>query len=490
MDSVPIPSPSALLDIALTPVWTFSPDSYLRVLRDIIIVGVSLSAFFAIGWMFFYHKLFSDYEIKEGMVQVLFSVTFTVSCSMFELIILEILDVLERSSRWFNWKLDIYIMLVVLIFILPAYIIYIMLSARFRKWHTKMLAAVCAMIAWLLFFYKIGDPFPIVSKREHGILSIEHGVSRIGVIGVTTMAILSGFGAVNGPYTYMAYFLRSIDEMDISMLEKRLLQNMERILSRKKRLALARANLRTLSGSTKSGWMSKLISSIHIGQPTELTVLQNDIKQLVAEIEALEEMRRQLFSEINDLHIGKALMHESRTCKGRFFNLIGYFFSVYCVYKMFMASINIIFQRVGKTDPISLVIQIMLKYFLHVEIDVRFWSQHASFIFVGIIVATQIRGFLLFIMQLFHAWSSVISSNAMILLLAEVMGMYFTSSVLLMRMSVPIEYRRIVTEVLGDIEFHFYHHWFDVIFIVSATFSIVVLFLSRQSVNRTKLYED
>lgn len=38
--------------------------------------------------------------------------------------------------------------------------------------------------------------------------------------------------------------------------------------------------------------------------------------------------------------------------------------------------------------------------------------------------------------------------------------------VILMRMNMPSEYRMIISEVLGDLEFSFYHKWFDRIFLV------------------------
>ena len=63
-------------------------------------------------------------------------------------------------------------------------------------------------LVFVYFFWKIGDNFPILSQR-HGLFSIEQAISRIGIIGVTVMAFLSGFGAVNAPYTCLAYFART-----------------------------------------------------------------------------------------------------------------------------------------------------------------------------------------------------------------------------------------------------------------------------------------
>lgn len=535
-----------------------------RLATDVTIVTITHVAFFAGGWVLFSRKLFQDYEVKHSSVQFLFSLTFATSCSMFELIIFEIIDVLDAHTRWLNWKADIYVMLLLLIFILPPYMIYLLMRNHCKTRLAALLSTALLFALWLYLFYLLGDPFPIVTETKHGLLSIEHGVSRIGVIGVTSMAILSGFGAVNCPYTYMAYFLRRIDASEIHSLERRLLSVMDRILVRKKRLIMcrnARNNLeihlgvRSLewphghhshhgghghgqhghgahrdkgsgmaAGSRGSGgrvsatasaskrcWMcgwcavmvKRLLPSgcrlwfqmrlgprwLGVHATRELLLLKSDERVLRHEIATLDEARRELFVEINELYGARLASNESRTCKGRLFNLMGYFFSVYCVYKMVMAALNIILQRVRKNDPVSQWIQLFLVYVLDVKIDVRFWSQHASFLLIGVLVATQMRGFLLQTMKMFHAWSSVLSSNSVILLLAEIMGMYFVSSVLLMRMSLPVDYRRIITRVLGDIEFHFYHHFFDVIFIVSATVSIVAIFLTRQAA-RHRLYDE
>jgi hypothetical protein len=60
----------------------------------------------------------------------------------------------------------------------------------------------------------------------------------------------------------------------------------------------------------------------------------------------------------------------------------------------FKSSINIIFDRVGKVDPVTRSIEIIVNYFA-INFDVQFWSQHISFYVVGIIVFTSIRGFLI-----------------------------------------------------------------------------------------------
>jgi hypothetical protein len=209
---------------------------------------------------------------------------------------------------------------------------------------------------------------------------------------------------------------------------------------------------------------------------------------LQKEVEALEELSRQLFLEAVDLHNTRARVHFSKTIQGRYFDFVGHIFSGYCVWKIFISTVNIIFDRVGKVDPVTRGIDITVKY-IGLDIDVMFWSQQFSFLLIGILIVTSIRGLLITMTKFFNSMASAKSSNVIVLVLAEIMGMYFVSSVLLMRMNMPEKYRLIITQVLGDLQFNFYHRWFDLIFLISALSSIGFLYLAHNQAPEKHMYD-
>jgi hypothetical protein len=89
--------------------------------------------------------------------------------------------------------------------------------------------------------------------------------------------------------------------------------------------------------------------------------------------------------------------------------------------------------------------------FLNVP-DAHMWMQPVSFIFVGVLVFTNVRGFLISFNQIFSAVGSDkgVTSNSVVLLLAQVMGTYFVATVLMMRMSMPEQFRCVVSRRGGS----------------------------------------
>uniref|UniRef100_A0A915E3S3 Golgi pH regulator n=1 Tax=Ditylenchus dipsaci TaxID=166011 RepID=A0A915E3S3_9BILA len=448
-------------------------------LWDTVILLLSQLAFFALGWVFFMEQLFKDYEVHKRTVQIIFSVTFSLSCAMFELIIFEILGVLATDSRMIAWKVGLYIMLSLLICFLPIYFFFSLCkSIRIVPLNWVPAVTVTLWLIFVYFFWKIGDNFPILSPK-HGIISIEQAISRIGIIGVTVMAILSGFGAVNAPYVCMTIFMRQVSDDDISQLERKLRQNLDMIIAKRRKLKAKEMEMHNSAFSTNSAEPVGIFQKVLDTFSSPKSSLRDQISTLQSEIIPLEEFGRHLFLELVELNNMKNRVEYSKTWQGKYFNVLGHFFSVYCIWKIFICTINIVFDRVGKVDPVTRGIEIVVKH-MGYQIDVRFWSQQVAFLLVGIIAVTSIRGLLLTIAKFFNAISSRQSSNLIVLILAHIMGMYFVSSVLLIRMNMPLKYRTIITEVLGELQFNFYHRWFDVIFLISALLSLLFIYLAHK----------
>lgn len=458
----------------------------MSLLTDTIVVTISQIVFFVGGWVFFVRQLCRNYDVRNRIVILAFALTFALSCTMFELIIFEILALLQPTSRYLHWRIGLYSMLFLLVFLIPFYIGYLLLNTvqLVREYRLVPFLTLIAWCFYLYIFWKLGNPFPISNRHEF--FSIEQCISRVGIIGVTAMALLSGFGAVNCPYTYMTYFIKPVTDKDISDAQKRLKQVMEIVATKKKYIAhmeYENSLKSTFSSSLNSinhKWnflRRTLNSSFNSSLSSSYTKNLATVKQ---DISTYEEISSQLYSDLVDLQAIQQRIEYSRTLKGKYFHVLGHFFSLYCIWKIFISFINIVFNRVGKVDPVTKSIELTVHYF-NLEFDVQFWSQYFSFMLVGIIVVTSIRGLLITLTKFFYFISSNRSSNVIVLCLAQLMGMYFISSVLLIRMNMPAQYRQIISQVLGDLQFNFYHRWFDCIFLLSALFSIGVLYLHYRS---------
>ncbi len=107
------------------------------------------------------------------------------------------------------------------------------------------------------------------------------------------------------------------------------------------------------------------------------------------DILALEELSRQLFMEIHDMQNMRERIEWSKTCQGKYFNFLGYFFSLYCTWKIFISTVNIVFDRVGRVDPITKSMEIAVHWF-GLDIDVLFWYEFPT-CFVGKVTAKVTR---------------------------------------------------------------------------------------------------
>ena len=140
----------------------------MELLNDSIVVLTSQFAFFLFGWIFFVKMLFKDYELHHRVVQLIFCINFSLSCTMFELIIFEIVDFLDIGSRYFWWYFAIYSMLFMVVILTPFYIIFFVLSSsRLVSVNMRLPLSILVFGLYFYLFWKVSNcPPPTPDSRN------------------------------------------------------------------------------------------------------------------------------------------------------------------------------------------------------------------------------------------------------------------------------------------------------------------------------------
>jgi hypothetical protein len=414
------------------------------------------------------------------------------------------------SSRQILWRVDMITLICMLLAVMPYYHSYTILSLRLRPSKAAVGGALAlagfTYAFWQLRWLAPAVPSSAVPLRRFGMLE---AIGRVGALGVTLVAVLSGYGSVSVPFSYISLFIRPVERAEIDAMESQLQATQNSIAEKRRNVAQIKeemeySNGRAASGGGGGGKIGRPGPSLW-GRITSIVIpsagrrnSQQLLSQLEAEISSLEALRQALFADVIELKRERQRALVARTIYGHVQNFLGYVLSLYCLYRMFASTKALFLGEDTSSDPVSRSLGFVLGFFSGgaVKLNVSVFSQYLTLIFIGFISVTSLRGFMKHLTRFF----SILGGNSrghgktLVLLLTELLGFYTISTLLLLRRQLPERYRDSVTAAIGgELEFGLYHKAFHALFLVSASVS-VVLFWSQaarskaEALDRLPLY--
>ena len=114
---------------------------------------------------------------------------------------------------------------------------------------------------------------------------------------------------------------------------------------------------------------------------------EKEIDFLKDQIQILENVSQDIIFELKEAKEDEKFLKFSQSSFGKIWKFIAYILSGYCLYKIFMSFINILFRReISKIDPIERIIQFISIFILKNEIDVEYWSHQINFIITSLLI--------------------------------------------------------------------------------------------------------
>ena len=461
----------------------------------------------------------------DPVVSTLFAVTFALSAGLLVLVLYEILGLVDESFLRVHWRFNLRAVLVLLIFVLP----FVHLHRFFTLavgWRAKprraVAAALAAHLVLLYGFHRVGGGGENLDGA-FGSESVARAVFRVGVVGVSMLAVLSGFGAVHFPYEVLSLFAKPVGDAESQALRRRLVQATETAVTRRKRQALLRRELAELRPTGRSGdadggsseaaakragggfgfGLDALRRALPVspgkrfarrGDATRAESVRLKLSVLEAEIEAMDHVVRSLFAETHEARLARERRAAASTARGKLNDIAGAAMCLTCFWRVASGVFRLVFRGTGSagfaagTDPVTRT----LRSVVTLPISPEAMSQMLSLLFIGALVGASLRNFLRVVFRVFFAvgGGGGGTSAMLVLFVSEILGLYFLSSVLLIRNNPPDKYRGFITEAMGasggegapganraadDADFTFYQNHHEGVFLTSAVLTFVLL---------------
>jgi hypothetical protein len=446
----------------------------------------------------------AEHGAKSGrrrVVAVTFSATIGLAAVLTQLILCEISNTLNPAARTLALKITVPSLLFSLVVLIPFLELQSIVSGSgwsFKRTDsggipkTAWLLQACGFMIWLTGFWWLGKGIPgtyihtMASQPGKGVS--EACLERVGIIGISLMALLSGFAAVSAPWQTFGARTRPVTEADVARKQAGLDATNDMLASKRSRL---RALQRKMKDTPTEGFMTKVIGTIRGSADTQ------ELKALELEISGLNSMALNLSTSLTLLQSRLSSTQRASSPLGKLIlTPSSYAFSLYCIYRVLSTTLTTTRHALfsspdpsftsSTTDPVNRILSLLAK---HVDptLDQLAWSRQISFLLSGIILLASFNS----VLQTFHMLTKLLPSLLyqaqanLALLIAQISATYVISSALLLRSNLPSEMKSVVSEALGSpLEPGFVERWFDGWFLVASLGTAVGIWVGRKVVGR------
>ncbi|KAG0151532.1 hypothetical protein CROQUDRAFT_650938 [Cronartium quercuum f. sp. fusiforme G11] len=451
-----------------------------------------------------HHLTTSSPALSASFTTLLFCWSFCEGSLLFSIVILgSWLDPAARKLNW-NFSLGVLIASVVYVFPLADCTLFALsvlsrrATERPRLFSARTMGLTLMPFAGYLFlYYRVGQII-------QGLLGVETGshsfgflnttLARICVPGVFLIASLSGGAAVNTAWETWEWRRREkeppITEQHITSAEQALHRTRVDLQARRAAAAQnAAAAAGDVGGSSSGGIMSLLTGT--------------RTNQLQLELSGVEALERQMTADLTLMKQRKAYAEYSRTIPGILLNCANWSLSVYCIYRLFMACVNLIFgyvrhptepgapgnARNPTTDVVTYLLARILGTF-QVELDLGTLSRLVGLVLIGSIIVVNLRASLVWVHRAFSRLGSggLVSTPLMLLILGQLMAMYLLTCLISLPSSSSSNARG-PDDLLSTLpSFQLFSRLFDIVFLLTGLLTGLIRWLSKQ-INQTEEQE-
>ncbi|GBE86872.1 hypothetical protein SCP_1001140 [Sparassis crispa] len=398
----------------------------------------------------------SGRPLHSTLSRSLFSLCFSEICTLFLLLMCQGIDLLDPGVRLINWKVSLWLLLATILVFIPLSYSLVLSGGPSGKGtqprqRPSVLRALLNILSVGLFLFLLSF-IPLPSSLPTSDF-MGTTLSRLTVLGTIILGALSGFGAVNTAWNFFPPFYGTLrshpTEGDIAAAE----QGLQRV---RRELAQRQSDIQKLQAAQQpnqeASWFSHVVPFRGDSQ----------MSSAMQEMSGLESLEYQMSRNLEALRQRQADANFSRTISGKLFNWGGRIFAIYCVYRILNAIVNLIIPRTAAIpsspkEPVSTSVDMMSTAIAHllsllpsVEIstkDIALISRQISLGLVGVIILSSIRLVLRGVARALRVTSRNLGASLMLLMLAQLMGIYLLSTLIQLRTSFPPPPARPDTEV-------------------------------------------